>query len=393
MRPIALLILILSLPLPASAAGSPLFSIDRSTAADHADRLTPGHRALLDALPDRFRLDVHATTDVAAAPVAGSPARLDAEGRIRALPAGTGVPFPVIDLGDPDGGLKAIWNHRLRARGIGWERATVQAAVAADGSARIVDTWQRGRYPADPLAEDRVAQQALTLVAPPLLAGSLKLVDEPLAGPTRGWQRSPGPRWPSLKATTDAGADTPVIGSDGLFHEDQRDGYAGDPARWRWKILARRPLLMPWNAEFLHARDSGDPTGLLLARHPDPARLRHEIREVWIVDARLKPGESSLWPTRRYYLDAATWQVLLVEFHGPGERLERVHEIHVRAVDGRWLPVVDVVHDLPGRRWFVGGIETGAPGMLGGDGPAEAFEPGAIRRWAKALAPVSPGRR
>lgn len=390
MRPIALLTLSLLLPNP-GVADAPLFSIDRDRAAAHAEVLAPGHRALLDALPEGFRIDVHATTEVAAEVASGNPARLDADGRISAI--GSGLPFPVIEPGDPDGGLKAIWNHRLRLRGSGRERATWQASIAADGSVRRVDVRQRLRLPADPQGEDRVAQHALAIVAPARLAGSLKLLDEPLAGPMQGWQRSPGPWLPSLRATTDAGADTPLIGSDGLFVEDQRDGFAGSPDRWRWKLVARRRLVMPWNAQALQVGDAGDVATLLRPHHPDPARLRHELRDVWVVDADLKPGESSPWPSRRYYLDAATWQVLLVELQGPDGRLARLHEVHVRVIGTHWVPVVDVVHDLPGRRWFIAGIETGDGGTVPGDWPAEAFALGPVRRWAKSVGDRASGRR
>ena len=47
--------------------------------------------------------------------------------------------------------------------------------------------------------------------------------------PPRAWQLSPGQSF--IAATSEAGDDTPVLGANGLLHEDQFEGYSGSPAR------------------------------------------------------------------------------------------------------------------------------------------------------------------
>lgn len=372
--------------LMAARAEAPETIIDRAGAARHADLLTPGQQALLAALPTTFRLPVHATTRTEPAP-AGPAARLDEAGAILGL--GPGLPFPNLEAGDPEAGLKAIWNHRLRRRGSALERSTVQAVVHADRPLEAIAVRERL---ASPSAPDRPLLQHLTaLAAPPRLAGSIKLLHEPLAGATLGWQRSPGPALPSLKPTTDAGGDTPVIGTDGLLAEDQLDGFRGDPARWRWRLVERGMRVVPWQADAFAARD-GALAGLLGPRHADPDRLRYERREVLQVDARLQPGHASPWPQRRYYLDAATWQVLLVELHDAQGNLQRLQEVHVRRFGTQWLPAVTVVHDLPGRRYLVTGIDLGADATTLAELPDDAFAPASAPRWAKSVGAAPPRR-
>ena len=380
------ILLLSALAWPAAGEAPDWWTIDRAHAAPHAALLTPGQQALLATLPNTYALRVHPATETEVAP-AGEPARLSDEGRPTGL--GAGIPFPRIEPGDPDGGLKAIWNHRLRRRGSALERSTVQAVVHADRPLEAIAVRERLASPSDP---DRPLLQHLTALAAPLrLAGSIKLLHEPLAGATLGWQRSPGPALPSLKPTTDAGGDTPVIGTDGLLAEDQLDGFRGDPARWRWRLVERGIRLVPWQADAFAARD-GVLAGLLGPRHPDPDRLRYERREVLQVDARLQPGHASPWPQRRYYLDAATWQVLLVELHDAQGNLQRLQEVHVRRFGTQWLPAVTVVHDLPGRRYLVTGIDLGADATTLAELPDEAFVPASAPRWAKSVGAAPPRR-
>lgn len=382
--PLLSLLLVLA-AMPATQADTPDMTVDRASAAALADLLTPGQQALLAELPDTFQLPVYPTTATEPA-AAGAPARLDENGAIGGI--GPGLPFPNLAPSDPDAGLKAIWNHRLRLRGTGLERMTVKAVVRTDAPLEPIAVRERLASGFDPAGLQR---HLTAIAAPPRLAGSIKLLHEPLAGPTLGWQRSPGQALPSLKPTTEAGGDTPVIGTDGLLAEDQLDGFRGDPARWRWRLVERGIRLMPWSAENFASRD-GALAQLLAPHHPDPGRLRYERRDVLRLDARLRPGHASPWPQRSYYLDAATWQVLLVELHDAAGRLHRLQEVHVRRLGAQWLPLVTVVYDLPGRRYLATGIETTADATTLAALPDDAFAPGAVPRWAKSVGAALPRR-
>ena len=391
MRPARLLLsaLLLSSPLHA-ADDAPLYLVDRGNLAVHASLLTPGQQALIAALPDSFRMPVHAASSGAApstGPLAGGGARLDEDGEL--LGYSGGLPFPNLDDSDPDGGLKAIWNHRLRWRGEGRSRATVQSVISADGDLSLIYEHEYSRFPSRP--SPLLAQQLFGIAAPVRLAGAVKLLHERLSGPPLAWQRSPGLALPSFRETTEAGDDTAVVGADDLYNEDQREGYSGSPERWRWKLAGRSERLMPWAADRFHANDRA-PAKLLGPRHPDITLLRYEPRRVIQIDATLKPGRSGPWPRRSYYLDAATWQVLLVELYGRDDRLQRVQEIHTRMLGDVLLAAVEVIYDLPGRRYRVSGLETRADATVLATPDAEDFQPGRAARWAKSVGAI-PARK
>lgn len=383
---------------PAPANDVPRYLIQKSNSAVHAAMLSPGQRALLAAMPDSFRLPVHARTAPYAPPSAfaalsaadDGKARLDDNGAIYGL--GRGLPFPEILSNDPQGGLKAIWNHLLRWRGTGRSRSTVQAVVSEDGTLSLVNVHERSRFlrgiDADaPQRMPLLTQQMFGIAAPPRLAGNLKLVHESLYGVVKAWQRSPDALLSKLRTTTEAGDDTPVIGSDGLYGEDQREGFSGSPERWRWKLAARHELLVPWAAERFHARDR-TLEAVLTARHPDAGVLRYEPRRVLQVDALLDADRSGPWPKRSYYIDEASWQVLLVEFYGRDDRLQRVQEVHVRQFGDVLLPAVEVIYDLPSRRYLVSGLETRSGDTVLEAPAAEDFQPGPAVDWAKSIGAV-----
>ena len=387
MRPARFLLsaLLLSSPLHA-ADDAPLYLVDRGNLATHASLLTPGQQALIAALPDSFRMPVHAASSAplpSTGPLAGGAARLAEDGAL--LDYSGGLPFPKLDDRDPDGGLKAIWNHRLRWRGEGRRRATVQAVISADGDLSLIYEHEYSRFPSRP--SPLLAQQWFGIAAPARLAGAVKLLHEGFDGPPLAWQRSPGPVLPSFRATTEAGEDSAVIGADDLYNEDQREGFSGSPERWRWKLIGRSVRLMPWAADRFHAHERA-PAKLLGPRHPDTALLRYEPRRVIELEATLKPGRSGPWPQRHYYLDEATWQVLLVELFGRDDRLQRVQEVHTRRVGEVLLAAVEVIHDLPGRRYRVSGLETRADATELVAPDAEDFAPGRGARWAKSVGAV-----
>src|SRR3990167_8464228 len=94
----------------------PLFTINASNAAQYADKLTDGTRAMLAKYPDSYRLDVYQTHRTAAAPqwvydntlTNASRARIDNDVVVGAF---GGIPFPI-----PTSGAEVMWNHLLRWR-------------------------------------------------------------------------------------------------------------------------------------------------------------------------------------------------------------------------------------------------------------------------------------
>ena len=384
------------LPLQALGAGeryadpyandAPRFTIDAAHLKDYQDQLTPGQRAWLERYPD-IRLPVYPTRRSYAAPPAyytGTLRNAQHTYLNEELPkdAILGVPFPA-----PDDGTEAIWNHVLRWRGLGRERAYVMGAVSAAGVLSLVHVRERARfYPVDAPTTKKdahpLSDTAVTVLAPDRLAGAVKLVALAWAGPLRAWQKSPGQAL-SL-STTDAGGDAPVLGAEGAINEDQSEGFSGPPARYAWKLLGRHERFVPYNAYRLHA--GRQPYAELLGAHQlKPEATRYELHRLWTVEGRCKPTEHCAYPRRTLYLDEDSWQVLLADLYDRQDRLAMLQEVHTLLAYDQpaLLPVAETYHDLLGGRYAVSGLSNAEAEARYLDLPPEALERSPVLRWAR----------
>ena len=382
------------------AGEKPLLVIARDNLATYTARLSPGQQALFARYPDSYQLPVYPSHRSYAAPdvfYAGTyrnatQAFLDDGGETSGgtpQHAVAGIPFPL-----PENGAEAIWNQRLRWRGAGRERTYVRISVSPDGSASLVRLAERARYEAIDAAPRKKIGQVLTYTAtavfePAKLAGTLKLVYDTLLPPPRAWQLSPGQSF--IAATSEAGDDTPVLGANGLLHEDQFEGYSGSPARYEWKLSGKRELYVPYNSYRLHdaALSYSD---LLTAHHLNTAVTRYELHRVWVLEGRCRPGQACGWPRRTLYLDEDSWQVLLAELYDEADRLVVLQEVHtLMAYDQPvLLPALETVYDLVGGRYLATGMNNQAPEASFGAAELDAFESGAMHGWAKHIGAVAP---
>ncbi|MDR3416359.1 MAG: DUF1329 domain-containing protein [Nevskia sp.] len=373
----------------------PLFEIGKERLADYAARLSPGQQALLTRY-DSYRLPVYATHRSYAAPQAFYDGTLrNATRAFLDAPDGTpqhaaaGIPFPL-----PQNGIEAMWNQRLRWRGTARERTYVQVSVSPEGAASLVRLAERARYAAidtPPLKKigTVLGYTASAVFEPAKLAGTIKLVYDTLLPPPQAWQRSPGQR--SIAATGEAGGDTPALGSNGLLHEDQVEGFNGSPARYEWKLRGKRELYVPYNAYRLHDAAVGY-AELLGPHHVNPAYTRYELHRVWVLEGRCRPTQSCGWPRRTLYLDEDSWQVLLGELYDGDDRLAQLQEVHtLMAYDQPLLlPALETVYDLPSGRYLATGMNNQGPETAFAPPAADAFDPDEMRRWAHSIGAVAP---
>ena len=56
---------------------------------------------------------------------------------------------------------------------------------------------------------------------------------------------------------------------------------------------------------------------------------RYELHRVWVVDSKLKAGQSHLYSRRTLYVDEDSWQILAVDCYDSRGQLYRVQEGHV----------------------------------------------------------------
>jgi hypothetical protein len=295
-----------------------LFSITAKNVDAHAARLTDGAKALLSKYPDSFRIDVYPTHRTAAAPqrVYDAIRRNAVAGRLvdsstGPVPEGAygGIPFPL-----PKNGAEAIWNHLLRWRGESIQNQSANYMGTADGSRILVDGGvtdiQNPYYFADGAAERFNGEYTMLRIdseAPPHRKGTL-YVERDRLNADRGdaWVYLPGQR--RVRKLPDACCELPLGSAAGVITFDEPDVYNGRIDRFEWTIVGKAEMYIPYNNNH-SLQVSVDE--LLAPHHLNPDHIRWELHRVWIVEAKLVPGQRHAIARARYYLDEDTWIAVL----------------------------------------------------------------------------------
>lgn len=338
------------------------FTINAGNAAQFADKLTPGHMAMLQRYPS-FSMNVYPTRRSASAPqriydatiANASSARLVENGN-GVAGATVGIPFPI-----PENGLEAVWNHLLRYRGENVHRRYGQASPTAGGSYTMVKIDENILFPygmGDTGNVSVLFRQEVT--APARLAGQILLVHETInqiAEPRQAWTYNPGQR--RVRRAPNIAYDNPGTAADGLRTSDNLDIFNGAPDRYSWELVGRREMYVPYNAYKVHS-DALEYDDLIQAGHLNPEHLRYELHRVWVVDARLREGTSHIYARRTFYLDEDSWQIVAVDhYDSRGEmwRVGEAHGINYYEVPTFWT-TLDAIYDLQAGRYTANGFDN-----------------------------------
>ncbi len=369
-----------------------LFTITRDNVDRYADRLSEGHKALLNQYGETFRMNVYPTRRSAAYPqriydatVAVATTAQLVEGGNGVTGAVVGIPFPI-----PNNGLEVIWNHILRYRGDSARRMIGQAPVTRGGNYTMVMLEDEFYVPYSLAGASEAALNNVILmfkqrvVAPARLAGQILLVHETLNQAKehrKAWLYNPGQR--RVRRAPNVAFDNPGTAADGLRTSDQLDMFNGSPERYDWKLLGKREVYVPYNAYKLHS-GSLRYSDILDPLHLDPDTLRYELHRVWVVDATLKDGTRHVYKRRTFYFDEDSWQILLADQYDNRDQLWRVSEGHVinyYDVPTLWT-ALEVHYDLQSGRYLAVGLNNEEPYtydfsvQLG----AQDFTPNSLRR-------------
>jgi hypothetical protein len=349
------------------ADDSVLFTITAANMDQYADKLTPGHKAMLETY-DTFKMNVYPTRRSASCP----PRIYDATRKVAATAelvengygvtgAVVGIPFPI-----PESGLEVMWNHLLRYRGDIAERRIAQAAPTRGGKYTLVlfeDEFnvlysQEGKTEEDLNNKILFFKQKVT--APARLAGGILLVHETLNQVKEhrsAWLYNPGQR--RVRRAPNVAYDNPGTASDGMRTSDQFDMFNGAVDRYEWKLVGKKEIYVPYNSYKLHS-DSLKYKDILTPLHINPEYPRYELHRVWVVDATLKSGSRHIYKRRTFYVDEDSWQILLVDQYDNRDQLWRVSEGHVinyYDVPTLWT-TLEVHTDLQAGRYLAIGLDN-----------------------------------
>ena len=166
-------------------------------------------------------------------------------------------------------------------------------------------------------------------MAPARLAGEVLLVQETLDQSLenrRAWVYNPGQR--RVRRAPNVAFDNPGTNSDNLRTSDQFDLYNGSPQRYDWTLVGKKEMLVPYNSYKLHS-NTLKYTDILKKNHINPDVARYELHRVWVVDSKLKAGQSHLYSRRTLYVDEDSWHIVAVDCYDSRGQLYRVQEGHV----------------------------------------------------------------
>ena len=369
----------------------PTFVINKANMAQYADKLTEGHKAMLNLYGDTFSMNVYPTRRSAAFPERIYEATKKAAATAELVEGGNGVtgaiigiPFPM-----PKNGLEVIWNHILRYRADA-VRNIGQAPVTRNGTytmVKLLDNFILLYARPDATEENLdniIAMFTQYILAPPRLAGQILLVHETLNQAKehrKAWLYNPGQR--RVRRAPNVAFDNPGTAADGLRTSDQLDMYNGSPERYDWNLVGKKEIYVPYNSYKLHSSVLKY-TDILNPLHMNPEHLRYELHRVWVVDATVKEGTRHIYKRRTFYVDEDSWQVLAVDQYDNRDQLWRVSEGHVinyYDVPNLWT-TVEAHYDLQSGRYIAVGLnnEEAFTYDFGAKLTRDEFTPAALRR-------------
>ena len=350
------------------SADKPLFTITAANASQYSDKLTEGHKALLTAYPDTYKLNVFQTRRTASMPeriyqatrdnAASAKLTTDSNGV-----AGTvhGIPFPLAN-----NGAEVIWNHLLRHRGVDVSRKIGQAAPTRSGNYTLVELKEQIKFHyADPGTDmasvnNLIAYFKQEVTAPARLAGGLLLIHETMDQNTenrQAWLYNPGQR--RVRRAPNVAFDNPGTASDGMRTTDQLDMFNGSLERYDWNLLGKKEIYVPYNNYRLHSPDIKHKE-ILTPLHINQEYPRYELHRVFVVEATLKAGARHLYKRRTFYVDEDSWQILVVDSYDNRDQLWRVSEgfaINYYNIPITWY-TLEVHTDLQAGRYLAFGLHN-----------------------------------
>ena len=354
------------------AGDKPTMTITAANHKQYADQLTVGQIAMFEKYPD-WRMVVYPTRRSASNPARTYEASIKNATTGELVGAGDGVanvtegiPFPILDSDAAAAGAQAIWNHKLKYKGVSLQRWSNQAPVTAGGQYVVVKIkeellglyYKQGASLAD--INNILVYFYQEVVTPPRLAGQVLLVHESLnsqVGPRQAWVYNPGQR--RVRRAPNVAYDNPGTAADNLRTTDMTDMFNGALDRYDWKLVGKKEMYVPYNSYKAHSGDSKI-ADMIKPGYVNPDYLRYELHRVHVVEANVKAGQRHINPKRVFFIDEDSWQILAVDHYDAQGKLWRYSE--APSVNYYEVPVfwstMENHHDLKSGRYISVGLDN-----------------------------------
>lgn len=282
----------------------PLYTITAQNYMQHADKLTEGNKELFKRNPT-YRMEVYPTRRTAAVSKRVEEACLTnaktgklINNGLKVVDAKAAIPFPI-----PKTGIEVMWNHLLTFQPINAE-VTARSYYVPFGDKPILASKQWIKYYYqwnDPEASDYLVNQRGISVStePNRMAGQWVSYYDQTDSNRKSWVYLPGQR--RVRATPDADFDTPVTTQGGAIFYDDVSLFYGSPARFDFKLVGKKELLIPYNNYTLTFNTP--PEKAMGPNFVNPDLVRWELHRVFVVEATVKPGMRHSYGKRIFYFD------------------------------------------------------------------------------------------
>jgi len=314
----------------------PLFTIDAANVDKYADKLSAGQIAMLKQRKD-YRMDVYPSHRTCGVPdfVAANTrknvgtARLNDDGWSLKEATVPGYPFPL-----PSNGVEAMWNSKMRYRGVGVDyKGTITAVSPRRGSTEWIraDSEQTVFIPSGAKGSQQLSSLPpvefyvyFGYTSPAALAGQALAITQYMnQAENETFYYFPGQR--RVRRMPTYSHDSPQIGMENQYTLDEPQVFNGALDRFDWKLVGKKEIYVPYNA--FGAYD-------FKAKFEDVARddfiaqshRRYELHRVWVVEATVKAGMRHSAPKRTVYLDEDSWAPLLMDDFDGQNKLAKMRE-------------------------------------------------------------------
>jgi hypothetical protein len=354
------------------AGDKPLFEITGKNYKDYGDKLSAGQIAMFEKYPN-WKMVVYPTRRSASFPQRTYEMTMKNAATGELVDEGEGVdkvaegfPFPILDADPAKAGMEAIWNHKLKYKGVSFARWNNQVTPTAGGQYVLARFREEGLglyyKPGNTLKDinNILLYFFEDVVSPPRLAGQVLLVHETLDSkkePRQAWVYNPGQR--RVRRAPNVAYDNPGTASDGLRTNDMTDMFNGALDRYNWKQVGKKEMYVPYNSYKAHS-DKTKVEDLIKPGFVNPDLLRYELHRIYVVDATLKPGARHINPHRTFYLDEDSWQILEIDHYDEQNKLWRYSE--APSVNYYEVPVfwstLEIHYDLKSGRYLAQGLDN-----------------------------------
>ncbi|WCD78242.1 DUF1329 domain-containing protein [Pseudomonas sp. TUM22785] len=312
----------------------PLYSIDSSSVAQHASKLSPGQLELFKKIPG-YRMDVYPTRRTCGVPdfVAENTrqnlgfAKLDAEGVALEEAHVPGIPFPL-----PSSGAEVMWNMKMRYRGLGVDIPKSISGI----SPRKGREWLRqstdtffftpwGKKGSALFSSVGRLENATfsSYQEPAALAGQAGVQTAVAGEQATTFYYFPGQR--RVRRMPSYSYDAPQIGLDNQYTVDEANVFFGAMNRFDWKLIGKQELLVPYNA--FGAYDTAAKVEAFAGEDSiAPQSRRYELHRAWVVEANVRQGMRHQAPKRLFYIDEDSWNPLLAVDYDKQGQIWKVRE-------------------------------------------------------------------